>query len=302
MVRISFDQKPYRKAMMETWGGQCIASPSTETKAGRDALERDPDTPGSLGIAISEAVEAAVSDTSGKTRYSLGSVLNHVMLHQTIIGLEAKNSSKWPATIRISSSAAPAAAATSPAWPFPSSWTKSTARDRDLPGGAQGLPHHDPGAFAYDHGDTAGIHPAAAHAQPGAQLRAGADPRRRPALPRHGAHRQPAGQRGPADAQIGGPDGCLRGRYPVGPDRGVHPRAGNHQRPGPGGGRSQKAKEEGKEKTIVVNFSGHGLLDLGAYDKYFSGELFDYSLDDAEIEKSTEVLKNYPTPQDIKSV
>ena len=90
MVRVSFDQKPYRKAMMETWGGKCVASPSPETKAGRDALEKDPDTPGSLGIAISEAIEAAVSDTSGKTRYSLGSVLNHVMLHQTIIGLEAK--------------------------------------------------------------------------------------------------------------------------------------------------------------------------------------------------------------------
>jgi tryptophan synthase beta chain len=90
MVRVSFDQKPYRKAMMETWGGKCVASPSMETRAGRDALEKDPNTPGSLGIAISEAIEAAVSDASGKTRYSLGSVLNHVMLHQTIIGLEAK--------------------------------------------------------------------------------------------------------------------------------------------------------------------------------------------------------------------
>jgi tryptophan synthase beta chain len=90
MVRVSFDQKPYRKSMMAAWGADCVASPSTETKAGRDVLEQNPDTPGSLGIAISEAVEAAVSDTSGKTRYSLGSVLNHVMLHQTIIGLEAK--------------------------------------------------------------------------------------------------------------------------------------------------------------------------------------------------------------------
>ena len=90
MVRVSFDQKPYRKSMMETWGGKCIASPSMETKAGQEALERDPNTPGSLGIAISEAIEAAVSDQTGKTRYSLGSVLNHVMLHQSIIGLEAK--------------------------------------------------------------------------------------------------------------------------------------------------------------------------------------------------------------------
>jgi tryptophan synthase beta chain len=94
MVRISFDQKPYRKSMMAVWGGKCVASPSNETKAGRDALARDPNTPGSLGIAISEAIEAAVSDTTGTTRYSLGSVLNHVMLHQTIIGLEAKKQMK----------------------------------------------------------------------------------------------------------------------------------------------------------------------------------------------------------------
>ena len=90
MVRISFDQKPYRKSMMEAWGGKCVPSPSPETKAGQDALAKDPDTPGSLGIAISEAIEAAVTDESGKTRYSLGSVLNHVLLHQTIVGLEAK--------------------------------------------------------------------------------------------------------------------------------------------------------------------------------------------------------------------
>jgi tryptophan synthase beta chain len=76
--------------MMQTWGGKCIASPSTETNAGRAILEKTPDTPGSLGIAISEAIEAAVTDPTGQTRYSLGSVLNHVMMHQTVIGLEAK--------------------------------------------------------------------------------------------------------------------------------------------------------------------------------------------------------------------
>jgi tryptophan synthase beta chain len=90
MVRISFDQKPFRKIMMQTWGATCVASPSTETKAGRDILGVHPDSPGSLGIAISEAIEAAVTDPTGKSRYSLGSVLNHVMLHQTIIGLETK--------------------------------------------------------------------------------------------------------------------------------------------------------------------------------------------------------------------
>ena len=88
MVKISYNQKPYRRVMMQTWGGSCTASPSTETNAGRTILEKNPDSPGSLGIAISEAVEAAVQDED--TKYSLGSVLNHVMLHQTIIGLEAK--------------------------------------------------------------------------------------------------------------------------------------------------------------------------------------------------------------------
>ena len=94
MVRISFDQKPFRKVMMQLWGGKCVASPSMETEVGRSILAKYPNTPGSLGIAISEAIEAAVSDKSGKTRYSLGSVLNHVMLHQTMIGLEAKKQLK----------------------------------------------------------------------------------------------------------------------------------------------------------------------------------------------------------------
>src|SRR6516165_12217481 len=87
MVRVSFDQKPYRKAMMEAWGGQCVASPSGETNAGRRILAEHPNSPGSLGIAISEAVEVAAQHAD--TKYSLGSVLNHVLLHQTVIGQEA---------------------------------------------------------------------------------------------------------------------------------------------------------------------------------------------------------------------
>ncbi len=94
MVRISFDQKPMRKTMMQVWGAKCVASPSHDTAAGREVLRKMPHTPGSLGIAISEAVEDAVSDKSGNSRYSLGSVLNHVLLHQTIIGLEAKKQLK----------------------------------------------------------------------------------------------------------------------------------------------------------------------------------------------------------------
>lgn len=88
MVRVSYDQKPFRRSMMETWGAEVIASPSSETRSGRRVLDSDPESPGSLGIAISEAVEEAVSRND--TRYALGSVLNHVLLHQTVIGLEAK--------------------------------------------------------------------------------------------------------------------------------------------------------------------------------------------------------------------
>src|SRR5919106_136176 len=87
MVKISYAQKPYRRALMETWGAQCVASPSTDTNAGRTILAQDPDSNGSLGIAISEAVEDAA--TREDTKYALGSVLNHVLLHQTVIGQEA---------------------------------------------------------------------------------------------------------------------------------------------------------------------------------------------------------------------
>ena len=92
MVKISYEQKPYRRIMMETWGAKCVPSPSPETSAGRKILEKDPDSPGSLGIAISEAIEAAVTDEN--TKYALGSVLNHVLLHQTINGLECQKQLK----------------------------------------------------------------------------------------------------------------------------------------------------------------------------------------------------------------
>ena len=89
MVRISYDQKPYRRIMMEAWGASCVPSPSPDTQIGQKILAEAPDSPGSLGIAISEAVEDAA--THDDTRYSLGSVLNHVLTHQTVIGLEAKD-------------------------------------------------------------------------------------------------------------------------------------------------------------------------------------------------------------------
>ncbi|MBC2745389.1 MAG: TrpB-like pyridoxal-phosphate dependent enzyme, partial [Desulfosarcina sp.] len=147
-------------AMMETWGGKCIASPSNETKAGRDILEKDPNTPGSLGIAISEAVEAAVSDTSGKTRYSLGSVLNHVMLHQTIIGLEAKKqfdiAGDYPDIIIGCAGGGSNFAGLA----FPFVLDKMNGKPIEIyPVEPKACPTMTRAPFAYDHGDTAGYTP-----------------------------------------------------------------------------------------------------------------------------------------------
>ncbi len=302
MVRISFDQKPYRKAMMETWGGKCIASPSNETKAGRDALERDPNTPGSLGIAISEAVEAAVSDTSGKTRYSLGSVLNHVMLHQTIIGLEAKKQFEMAGDYPDIVIGCAGGGSNFAGLAFPFVLDKMNGKQIEIyPVEPKACPTMTRAPFAYDHGDTAGYTPllpmhSLGHNFVPAPIHAGG-------LRYHGM--------APTVSQLIN-EGLLTPKsvgqmaaYEAGVlwarTEGFIPAPETCNALAQVVEEARIAKEEGKEKTIVVNFSGHGLLDLGAYDKYFSGELFDYSLDDAEIEKSTEILKNYPKPQNIKN-
>jgi tryptophan synthase beta chain len=302
MVRISFDQKPYRKAMMETWGGKCIASPSNETKAGRDALEKDPNTPGSLGIAISEAVEAAVSDTSGKTRYSLGSVLNHVMLHQTIIGLEAKKQFEIAGDYPDIVIGCAGGGSNFAGLAFPFVLDKMNGKQIEIiPVEPKACPSMTRAPFAYDHGDTAGYTPllpmhSLGHNFVPAPIHAGG-------LRYHGMAPtvsqlineglltpQSVGQLASYEA------GVLWART-----EGFIPAPETTNALAQVVEEAKKAKEEGKEKTIVVNFSGHGLLDLGAYEKYFSGELFDYSLENAEIEKSTEVFKNYPKPQNIKN-
>ena len=160
MVRISFDQKPYRKTMMNTWGANCIASPSTETKAGQQILEQNPDTPGSLGIAISEAIEAAVTDESGETRYSIGSCLNHVLMHQTIIGLEAKKQmekiGEYPDVVIGCAGGGSNFAGLA----FPFVYDKFNGKDIAIhPVEPEACPTMTRAPFAYDHGDTAGMTP-----------------------------------------------------------------------------------------------------------------------------------------------
>jgi len=302
MVRVSFDQKPYRKSMMKTWGGNCVASPSPETKAGRDILEKDPDTPGSLGIAISEAIEAAVSDTSGKTRYSLGSVLNLVMLHQTIIGLEAKKQlekvNEYPDVVIGCAGGGSNFAGL--AYPFV--YDKINGKDIAIyPVEPTACPTMTRAPFAYDHGDTAKYTPlvpmhSLGHAFVPPPVHAGG-------LRYHGM--------APTVSQLI-TEGILEPKavtqlaaYKAGillaRSEGIIPAPETNHALACVVDEALKAKEEGKEKVILFNWSGHGLLDLAAYDKYLAGDLEDYELADEVLEENERVFADFPKPELLKS-
>ena len=302
MVRVSFDQKPYRKSMMESWGAKCVASPSPETKAGQNILATDPDTPGSLGIAISEAIEAAVTDTSGQTRYSLGSVLNHVLLHQTIIGLEAKKQmekiGEYPDIVLGCAGGGSNFAGLS----FPFVYDKLNGKEIDIyPVEPAACPTLTRAPFVYDHGDTARYTPllpmhSLGHAFVPPPVHAGG-------LRYHGM--------APMVSQLAA-EGIIEPRavsqldaYAAGVifarTEGIIPAPETNHALSMAMSEAIKAKEEGKEKVILFNFSGHGLIDLMGYDKYFSNELTDFALSDEEIAAAEKVFENFPKPTLLKS-
>ncbi|MHC4644665.1 MAG: TrpB-like pyridoxal phosphate-dependent enzyme [Planctomycetota bacterium] len=296
MVRISFDQKPFRKIMMQVWGADCVPSPSAETNAGRKVLEEMPDTPGSLGIAISEAIEAAVTDKTGKTRYSLGSVLNHVLLHQTIIGLEAKKQletagEKLPDIVIGCAGGGSNFAGLA----FPFTLDKINGADiQFVPTEPAACPTMTRAPFAYDFGDTACTTPLLAmytlgHAFIPPPIHAGG-------LRYHGMAPlvcqciveglfQPRSyhQNLCYEAAItwAGTEGAI-----CAPETSHAVAAVIDE--------AKKAKEEGKEKVILFNYSGHGLMDLSGYDAYLSGKLTDYELPQEDLEKFTKSLENLP--------
>jgi tryptophan synthase beta chain len=302
MVRISFDQKPYRKAMMEAWGGKCVPSPSLETKAGRDILEKYPDTPGSLGIAISEAIEAAVSDSSGSSRDSLGSVLNHVMLHQTVTGLETKKQFEKIGLYPDVVIGCVGGGSNFAGLAFPFILDKMNGKNIDIyPVEPAACPTLTKAPFVYDYGDTAGYTPLLAmhslgHAFMPPPFHAGG-------LRYHGM--------APTVSQLA-VEGLIQPRsvnqldaYKAGVlvarTEGIIPAPETTHALACVVEEALKAKEEGKEKVIVFNWSGHGLLDLGAYEKYFLGELKNYALSDEDITSSQKVFESYPKPGILKS-
>ncbi|MBU2646767.1 TrpB-like pyridoxal phosphate-dependent enzyme [bacterium] len=302
MVRVSFDQKPYRKSMMEAWNGKCLASPTSDTQAGRDALAKDPNTPGSLGIAISEAIEAAVSDKSGSTKYSLGSVLNHVMLHQTIIGLEAKKQfekiGEYPDIVIGCAGGGSNFAGIA----FPYVLDKINGKQIEIyPVEPAACPTLTKAPFVYDHGDTSKYTPllpmhSLGHAFVPPPFHAGG-------LRYHGM--APTVSQLAVEGLITPKSVTQLQAYKAGViltrTEGIIPAPETNHALACVIDEANKAKEEGKEKVILFNWSGHGLIDLSAYDRYFAGELKDFELTDAEMEESEKIFASHPKPQMLKS-
>lgn len=273
MVRSSYEQKPYRRVMMETWGATVVPSPSEDTQAGRKILESDPDSPGSLGIAISEAVEEAASRED--TKYSLGSVLNHVLLHQTVIGLEAK---KQFELIGIEPDVLIGCCGGGSnlggfVLPFFDDKLKRGDSLRMVAVEPTACPTLTKGKIEYDFGDTAELTPLIRMYTLGHDfvpppihaggLRYHGDAPIISGLVEHGymeAVAYPQGKVFEAAVQFARCEGIIPA-----PESAHAVRAAIDE--------ALRAKEEGSEEVIAFNLSGHGKLDLSAYDSYLKGTL-----------------------------
>ncbi|MCB0284086.1 MAG: TrpB-like pyridoxal phosphate-dependent enzyme [Calditrichaeota bacterium] len=296
MVRISFDQKPFRKVMMETWGGKCIPSPSMETEIGRKILAETPDTPGSLGIAISEAIEQAVTDPTGQTRYSLGSVLNHVLLHQTIIGLETKKQLEKFGEKKVDTVIGCAGGGSNFAGlAFPFVYDKINGSDIDIiPVEPASCPTLTRAPFLYDFGDTGQMTPlmpmhSLGHKFIPPPIHAGG-------LRYHGI--APLISAAVNDKLLAPRSiqqlECYSSAVLFARTEGIIVAPETSHAVAAAIQEANKAKEEGKEKVIVFGLSGHGLMDLLGYEKYFAGQLSDHSLPEEMLQDSLKHLEGLP--------
>jgi tryptophan synthase beta chain len=286
MVRISYDQKPYRRIMMEVWGATCVPSPSPETNAGRTILEQDPNSPGSLGIAISEAVEVAAQRED--TKYSLGSVLNHVLLHQTIVGLETHKQfekiGEYP-DIAIGCIGGGSNFA---------GFQMYFARDKIVEGKKTRIIAVEPtacptmtkGLYKYDFGDTACTTPlikmfTLGHSFIPAPIHAGG-------LRYHGmapllCHLHDLGI---IEAVAVHQNPCFEAAISFARAEGHVPAPETAHAIKVTMDEALKCKESGESKVIVFNNSGHGHFDLASYERYLTGQLEDYELPDEKIKEA----------------
>ncbi len=294
MVKVSYYQKPYRKSLMETWGAKVVPSPSQDTEFGRKVLAENADSPGSLGIAISEAIEDAVQRED--TKYSLGSVLNHVLLHQTIIGLEAqlqlaKVGEKPDLIIGCVGGGSNFAGLA-----FPFMRDKIHGADIDFRAiEPAACPTLTRGKYGYDFGDTASMTPlmpmhTLGHSFMPPGIHAGG-------LRYHGmaplvSHLVRLGLVKPlayhqkevfaAAVQFARTEGIVPA------PESAHAILGTVKA-------AQEAKEAGEERVILFNLSGHGYFDMSAYDSYFAGKLEDYALATEELEARLAETAELPT-------
>ncbi len=285
MVKVSFAQKPYRKSMMQLWGANVIPSPSDQTNAGRAMLAKDPENGGSLGLAISEAVEDAVSRED--TRYALGSVLNHVCLHQTIIGLEAKEqmaiAGDYPDVVIGCHGGGSNFAGIG----FPFVADKANGKQvRVLAVEPASCPTLTRGVYAFDYGDTAKMAPVAkmytlGHDFMPPGIHAGG-------LRYHGASPLVSQllNTGVIEAKAVHQLGCFEAAVLFSRTEGIIPAPESSHAIRGAVDEALQAKEEGKENTILFNLSGHGHVDMTAYDDYFAGKLTDYEYPAEAIKES----------------
>ncbi len=282
-VRASFDTKPYRKSMMEAWGATVHPSPSQLTEAGRKVLANDPDTPGSLGIAISEAVEVAAQDDA--TRYALGSVLNHVLLHQTIIGEEAllqlAKVGDTPDVIVGCTGGGSNFAGLS----YPFLREKLAGKMDPVIRAVEptACPSLTRGVYAYDFGDTAGMTPLIKMHTLGHDFVP--DPIHAGGLRYHGmsplmSHLYETGL---IEAEAINQNECFAAGVQFARTEGIIPAPEPTHAVAAAVREAQKAKETGEETVILTALCGHGHFDLAAYDSYLAGELVDYEYPEDKV-------------------
>ena len=283
MVKVSFTQKPYRKALMETFGGRCIASPSMETEAGRAILAMDPECPGSLGIAISEAVEIAAKNPD--TKYCLGSVLNHVLLHQTVIGLESMRqfelANDYPEVIIGCTGGGSNFAGI--AFPFIGESLRGGPKPQIIAIEPSACPSLTKGRYAYDFGDTGKLTPLVKMHTLGSSFIPPAI--HTGGLRYHGmaplvSHVQELGL---IESRSVGQKDVFAAGVTFAKAEGILPAPEASHAIAAVLDEAIRCREEGVSKSILVNLCGHGHFDMTAYMKHAAGEIEDYDYPEGEI-------------------
>ncbi len=294
MVKVSFEQKPYRRALMESFGARCIASPSTETEIGKRILEEDPDTSGSLGIAISEAVEQAAQRDD--TKYALGSVLNHVLLHQTVIGIEALKQMEMAGDdpdILVACTGGGSNFA-GLVLPFLGEQLRGGRVRKIIACEPAACPTLTRGKFAYDFGDTGRMTPLTKMHTLGSQF-----------VP-PGFHAGGLRYHGMApiishlmelnliEARAHHQNECFEAGLQFAKTEGILPAPESNHAVKGAIEQALICKEAGESKTILFNLSGHGHFDMSAYSEYLAGNLQDHHYDETRLEQALGVLPEVP--------